>query len=127
MCITMLIRTLKTAIVTHRLIRATLEPSMLGLENCRSKLIFALLVAGLLLPSSHFSYAESMSSDNYLVQSDTISQGGGYSTSSNFTADDTLGELATGDQGSENWNLCTGYQCTFREQFISFRVGTGLT
>jgi len=74
----------------------------------RIGLIFAFLQV--FLP--HMSFAESMSSTNYRVQADVLGIGGGHSTSTNYIANDTLGEIATGeDLSSTNYLGCAGFQC----------------
>lgn len=98
---------------------------MLGLKN--SQLLTAiLLITGLVMPTSHLAVAETMSSTNYRVQTDVMSVGGNRSTSTNFIAEDTVGDLATGeDLGSANFKACAGYQCFQGSPYISFSVKTG--
>jgi hypothetical protein len=54
--------------------------------------------------------AEVMSSSNFKMQSDSINPGGDLSDSENYRMEDTLGELATGNGSSTNFNLRAGYQ-----------------
>ncbi|MEY4744395.1 MAG: hypothetical protein RL272_340 [Candidatus Parcubacteria bacterium] len=98
---------------------------MLGLKNGRI-LSATLIVAGLLSPMANFVYADSMSSTNYKVQADVMSIGGARSTSANFIGEDTVGDLATGeDQSSTNFKVCSGYQCFRGTPYISFSVKEG--
>ncbi len=63
-------------------------------------------------------HAQVRSSSNYQLQSESINFGGGLSTSSSYTQESTLGELATGDSDSTNYSLRAGYQ-QMQEVFIS--------
>jgi hypothetical protein len=70
--------------------------------------------------------ADTMSSASYKVQTDVISIGGGRSTSAGFVAEDTLGDLATGeDLSSASFKACAGYQCFLLSPYISFSVKQG--
>lgn len=72
--------------------------------------------------------AETMSSTNYRVQTDILSQGGGGATSASYAGDDTIGDLATGeDLASASYRACAGYECFSGEKFITFEVTAGLT
>ena len=51
-----------------------------------------------------------MSSSNYSIEADSINFGGTRSESINFGVEDTLGEVASGFSGSENYELRAGYQ-----------------
>jgi len=51
-----------------------------------------------------------MSSSNYSIEADSINFGGTRSESANYASEDTLGEIATGFSGSENFDLRAGYQ-----------------
>ncbi len=55
-------------------------------------------------------FAQVRSSSNYQIESDSINVGGGFSTSTNFVQESTVGEVATGQSGSANYNLYAGYQ-----------------
>lgn len=100
---------------------------MLGLKNSRL-LTVALLITGILFPTIPFAFADTMSSTNYKIQADVMSIGGNRSTSTNFIGEDTLGDLATGeDAQSANFKACAGYQCFRGAPYISFSVKEGLT
>lgn len=64
------------------------------------------------------SSAQVMSSGSYQIQSDSINIGGGYSSSTNFQSESTVGEIATGDSDSELFALRAGFQ-QLQEIFIS--------
>lgn len=84
---------------------------MLGLKTRRA-LTAVFVVTTLVLPASEFAYADTMSSANYKVQQDVISQGGGNSSSASYKANDTLGDLATGeDLASASYKSCSGFEC----------------
>ena len=90
--------------------------------------LFGILIAcvfGLLVPPGVL--ADTMSSASYKVQADVISVGGGNSTSASFAAEDTLGDLATGeDLASASFQSCAGYQCFIQPPYISFSVKQGV-
>jgi hypothetical protein len=50
------------------------------------------------------------SSSNYILQSDSVNFGGGYSTSSSYKLQDTLGEIGSGFYSSSTMVLNGGYQ-----------------
>ncbi len=56
------------------------------------------------------SFAQVMQSANYRIQSDSINVGGGYSSSTNFGQESTVGEVSTGFSSSTNYALDAGYQ-----------------
>jgi hypothetical protein len=62
--------------------------------------------------------AQTRSSSNYQLQSESINFAGGLSTSSNYTQESTLGEVGTGDGASASYELRAGYQ-QMQEVFIS--------
>jgi hypothetical protein len=51
-----------------------------------------------------------MSSTNYVIESDSVNFGGGYSTSTNYIQESTAGEIATGISSSTNYIMGAGYQ-----------------
>jgi hypothetical protein len=93
------------------------------------KLLSAIgVVMGFFILSGSLVLAETMSSTNYKVQMDVLSIGGGRSTSTNFIVEDTIGEMATGENlASTNFKACTGYQCFQSTPYLSFTVKEGLT
>lgn len=98
---------------------------MLGLKS-RQYLATLLLIAGITVPSTHFLFADTMSSTNYKIQADVISIGGDRSTSTNYIVQDTIGDLATGeDLQSTNYKGCSGYQCFQATPYLSFSVKEG--
>jgi hypothetical protein len=60
--------------------------------------------------SLQFSIAQVMESTNYMIQSDSINVGGGFSSSTNYQTESTVGEMATGNGASTNFELRAGYQ-----------------
>lgn len=98
---------------------------MLGLKYSRF-LAAVLLIAGAALPSNHFASADTMSSTNYKIQADVISIGGDRSTSTNYIVQDTIGDLATGeDLVSASYKGCSGYQCFVATPYLSFSLKEG--
>ncbi|PIP27551.1 MAG: hypothetical protein COX30_01280 [Candidatus Moranbacteria bacterium CG23_combo_of_CG06-09_8_20_14_all_39_10] len=67
-----------------------------------------------------------MSSPNYVIQSDAIDVGGADGTSSNFHSEDTIGEIASGDSGSVSYRLRTGYQ-SMQETYLSLSAPSDVT
>lgn len=60
-------------------------------------------------------WADSMTSTNYKITSDSLSTGGGFSSSTNYRLTDTVSEVAspTGEGlASANYRTCVGFQCT---------------
>lgn len=72
--------------------------------------------------------AERMTSTNYVIQADALGIGGNTSTSTNYQATDTIGELATGsDLQSTNYRACAGFECFQDAPYITFSVREGIT
>jgi hypothetical protein len=70
--------------------------------------------------------ADVMTSSSFRIPADTISIGGGRSTSGSFIIEDTLGEMATGeDLSSASFKGCVGYQCFIQSAYISFNLTAG--
>lgn len=59
------------------------------------------------------------SSTNYILQSDSVNFGGGFSTSTSYSLQDTLGEIGTGILASSTAILSGGYQAMFSDVYIS--------
>lgn len=68
--------------------------------------------------SVSLSTAQVMTSSNFRVQSDSINSGGLFSSSTNYSLEDTAGEVATGEATSTNYQLKAGYQ-QMQEVFLS--------
>jgi len=97
-------------------------------KKSKNKLLFVALIAlvSTVLPTETF--ADSMSSANYTVKADVMSVGGGYSDSSNYQVNDTVGELGTGENlASANYRVCSGFQCQDSIPYLSFTLGAGIT
>ena len=73
-----------------------------------------------------FARAETMSSANFKVQNDVLNVGGGGSASASFIANDSIGDVATGeDLSSTNFKGCAGYECFQVTPYIAFSVKEG--
>jgi hypothetical protein len=72
--------------------------------------VFVLAISSFFVLSYAVSFADTMSSTNYRIQSDSANFGGGRSVSSSYKLQDTAGEIATGPSSSANFNLRAGYQ-----------------
>lgn len=68
------------------------------------------LVAIVVIVGSQIASGETMSSNNYRVQSDSINFGGANSSSGSYIMEDTMGEIATGFSSSTNYAMFAGYQ-----------------
>ncbi len=61
-----------------------------------------------------------MGSTNYKVEFDDLSGGGDRSSSTNYRAEDTLGEIGTGeDLSSTNYRACVGFQCLLADSELT--------
>lgn len=73
-------------------------------------------------------FAETMSSTNYRIQTDAMTIGGGNSSSTNFGANDTIGDLSTGEGlSSTNYLACAGFECFSGSPYLTFSVRGGLS
>ena len=77
----------------------------------------------LLIPSVVWA---AMVSPNYKIQSDVISFGGSKSNSTNFSLEDTAGEVATGRSASTNYKLNAGFWQT-QVYYISISSASDVT
>jgi hypothetical protein len=67
--------------------------------------------------------AQVMTSPSYQLQSDSINIGGGYSSSTNYVQESTVGEIATGPSDSTSFSLRAGYQ-QMQEVYLSLSAPT---
>jgi hypothetical protein len=63
-------------------------------------------------------WAQVRTSSNYQLQSDSVNIGGGLSSSTNYTQESTVGEVATGDSDGSTYSLRAGYQ-QMQEVYLS--------
>lgn len=75
-----------------------------------SSFVFSAASTLLLLLCLQVGEAQVRTSSNYQLQSDSINIGGGFSSSTNFVQESTLGEIATGRSDSATYSLRAGYQ-----------------
>ncbi len=83
----------------------------------------SVLCLPVVLLSLQLSFAQVMESSSYQIQSDSINVGGGYSASGNFQTESTVGELATGNSSSNNFEIRAGYQ-QMQEVYLSLTGAT---
>ncbi len=69
-----------------------------------------LLIFPVILLSLHVGVAQVMESDSYIIQSDSINVAGGFSSSTDFQLESTVGEVASGDSASDSFELRAGFQ-----------------
>lgn len=74
----------------------------------QKKILVAIVVFHLAVP--FFALSQVMESKNYKIRSDSINFGGGRGTSTSYTLEDTVGEIATGLTESNTYKLRAGYQ-----------------
>ena len=70
--------------------------------------------------------AETRTSTNYQLESDSINFSGGLSSSGSYTLESTAGEIATGEASSTNYALKAGYQ-QMQQAFISMTAPAAVT
>ena len=75
----------------------------------KRSIIIMLIISGL-FSGLHTASAYIASSTNYRLERDSINFSGTRSTSSNYLAEDTLGEVGTGRGTSTNYRVEAGYQ-----------------
>jgi hypothetical protein len=78
------------------------------------------------LSGTILSHAYVASSSNYLIQTDSVNDGGGLSSSASYTIEDTLGESAVGPSASASYQVKAGYQ-QMQEVFLSVSVPGDIT
>jgi hypothetical protein len=114
--------------VEYQQIKTALKhPTNIHMRRPAGKIIGAILTATVVsLGFLRLAGAETMSSANYKIQNDVLNMAGGNSSSTNFNANDALGDLATGeDQSSANFQACSGFECFQNTPFISVSVKEG--
>lgn len=86
-----------------------------------------MIAGGVVIPvGSPLVLADTMSSASYKIEADVISIGGGRSTSSGYVVEDTIGDLATGeDLSSASFRGCSGYQCFVGADYLAFTLTQG--
>ena len=75
------------------------------------KLITTTIISGVLvwfLTTPVLAYV--MQSDSYRMQFDSVNNGGGLGTSTNYQIEDTVGQISSGNSTSSAYNLYAGYQ-----------------
>lgn len=88
--------------------------------------IDALLLSVIVLTVSSVGLAQVRTSTSYQLQSDSINVGGGYSSSTNYRQESTVGEIATGPSDSTTYSLRAGYQ-QMQEVYLSIAVSGDVT
>lgn len=86
--------------------------SSLGLAVVLTLIFFLCLQTGI---------AQVMTSPSYQLQSDSVNVGGGFSSSTSYVQESTVGEIATGPSDSATYSLRAGYQ-QMQEVYLSMSV-----
>ncbi len=79
------------------------------------------LLTIIILPLIGVVSAQVMSSPSYQLQSDSINAGGGFSSSTSYVQESTVGEVGTGSSTSATYSLLAGYQ-QMQEVYLSMSV-----
>lgn len=79
---------------------------------------YSIVSTVVLISILNISFAQVRTSSNYQLQSDSINVGGGFSSSTSYVQESTVGEIATGPSDSSSYSLRAGYQ-QMQEVFIS--------
>ena len=88
--------------------------------------IDALFLTVLAIAVGSVGFAQVRNSTSYQLQSDSINIGGGYSSSTNYVQESTVGEIATGLSDSTSYSLRAGYQ-QMQEVYLSIAVSGDVT
>jgi hypothetical protein len=98
-------------------------------KSAQTILTAVAVTAGAVIPGfGQIAMADTMSSSSYRIEADVMSIGGNRSTSNSYTLEDTIGEMATGeDLSSASFLGCAGYHCFVGDEYITFSVTEGLT
>jgi len=87
------------------------------MANLKSHIFISVLAIAVSVVGLALGY--SASSSNYILQSDSVNFGGGYSTSTSYHMQDTLGEIGTGILSSSTAILAGGYQAMPLDIYIA--------
>jgi hypothetical protein len=98
----------------------------MSLRDVSITLLVALILTPVVMTMFAVGYAQSMQSNNYKIQSDSINFGGGLSSSTNYTLESSAGEVGTGELGSTNYKVSAGYQ-QMVNAFISISSPSNVT
>ena len=86
----------------------------------------ALCLTPVVVALFHVAVAQVMTSSHYQIESDSVNVGGGYSSSSNYIQQSTVGEAATGLSSSTNYTMHAGYQ-QMQETYLALGGGGAVT
>lgn len=95
-------------------------------QHFHSVVSFIALVSFVLFSGAPLALAYVASSSNYRVQMDSVNAGGMLSTSTSYTAEDTLGESAVGSSVSTSYQVKAGYQ-QMQEVYLSVSLSGNVT
>lgn len=80
-------------------------------QTAKTFLITGLVIATISVAGGFgTAFGQVMNSNSYQIQSDSVNFGGGASDSSNYSLEDTLGEIATGRSSSASYQIRAGYR-----------------
>lgn len=83
--------------------------------------LYSIIATIIVMMMVNVGFAQIRTSTNYQLQSDSINIGGGFSSSTNYIQESTVGEIATGVSDSASYSLRAGYQ-QMQEVFVSLTV-----
>jgi hypothetical protein len=87
---------------------------------------FALFLGALMLTVPHALIAQVMHSGSYKIQSDSINAGGSTAESTNYSLEDTAGEVGSGESQSGSYGLHAGYW-QMQETYLAISTPTDLS
>ena len=97
------------------------------MDSFYKKITSAFVVLGVaLVGAAPFAQAYVASSSNYIIQSDSINNAGGLSTSTSYRTQDTVGESGVGTSSSPTYQLKGGYQ-QMQETYIAISAPGNVT
>lgn len=90
----------------------------MSIRNFLQSIIYSIVATSITLALLNVGFAQVRTSSSYQLQSDSINIGGGFSSSTSYVQESTVGEVATGLSDSASYSLRAGYQ-QMQEVFIS--------
>jgi len=82
--------------------------------------------ASMLFAVVYIASAQTMTGTDYIIENDSLNLGGGFSTSTTYQMEDTMGETATGASTSTIYRINAGYQ-QMNETTISLSPASDIT
>lgn len=84
-----------------------------------NRFLYIFITSVLVIFPVKYALSQVMQGTSYKIENDSINFGGGYSSSSNYFMEDTLGESGTGYGTSTNYGVHAGYQQMSEDTYIT--------